>query len=113
AGGAVALVHDRLVGGGVGVGPGALRDRPVDVVLGHRGGPGLLDRVLEREIACRIRAAVLRRDDDRARQLREELAALRVGGTLLVLDRRPLAMPGHSLPPSRCSGTARGRAYRR
>ena len=41
----------------------------------------------------------LRRDDDRARQLREELAALRVGGALLVLDRRPLAMPGHSSPP--------------
>ena len=43
--------------------------------------------------------ALLRRDDDRARELREELAALRVGGALLVLDRRPLAMPGHSSPP--------------
>ena len=46
-------------------------------------------------------------------ELREELAALRVGGALLVLDRRPLAMPGHVPPPSRCSGTARGREYRR
>ena len=60
----------------------------------------LLDRVLEREVAGRIAAALLRRHDDRARELREELAALRVRGALLVLDRRPLAMPGHRRLPS-------------
>ena len=49
----------------------------------------------EREVGRRVAAALLRRDDDRARELREELAALGVGGALLVLDRRPLAMPGH------------------
>ena len=67
----------------------------------------------EREVVGRVAAALLRRDDDRARQLREELAALRVGGALLVLDRRPLAMPGQADPPSRDRGTARGAACRR
>ena len=93
--GAVALVDDRLERSRVRVRAGALRDRAVDVVLRHRVRPRLLDRVLEREVVRGVAAALLRRDDDRARELREELAALRVGGALLVLDRRPLAMPGH------------------
>jgi hypothetical protein len=71
----------------------ALRDRALDVVLGHRVGARLLDRVLERKVRARVGAALLGCDHDRARQLREELAALRVGGALPVLDRRPLAMP--------------------
>ena len=71
------------------------------------------DRVRERDVGVRIRPAVARRDDDRARELREELAALRVGGALLVLDGRPLAMPGHALLPNERRGTARARACRR
>src|SRR5581483_7396279 len=94
-------------------GAGPLRDRTVDVVLRHGVRARLLDRVLEREVGARITAALLRRDDDRARELREELAALRVGRALLVLDRRPLAMPGHSSPPVRDSERARGYACRR
>src|SRR2546430_1665239 len=72
---------------------GAARDRALDVVLRHGVRTGLLDRVLQRQIAGGIRPALLRRDDDRPRQLREEFAALGVRGALLVLDRRPFAMP--------------------
>src|SRR5581483_4436577 len=107
---AVALVdHGRELGR---VGPlaCALGDRTLDVVLRHRVGARLLDRVLEREVAARVGAALLRRDDDRARELREELAALRVGGALLVLDRRPLAMSGQGSPPR---GRARAAGCRR
>src|SRR5439155_13043258 len=87
--------------------------RAVDVLLRHRVAPRLLDRVLEREVPGRIASALLRRHDDRARELREELAPLRVRRALLVLDRRPLAMPGHSTPLSPRSGRSRGREYRR
>ena len=54
----------------------------------------------------------LRRDDDRARELREELAALRVGRALLVLDRRPLTVTRHTSPLRRVAGSARGRGCR-
>ncbi len=128
-GGAVAVVGKRLDEHGDAVGPvplvddgvearpvrvraRALRDRAVDVVLRHRVRARLLDRVLEREVRRRVGPALLRRDDDRARELREELAALGVGRALLVLDRRPLAMPGHSAPPSPAPGTARVLACR-
>jgi len=40
-----------------------------------------------------VTAAVTRGDDQRARELREQLPAPRVGRALLVLDRGPLAMP--------------------
>ena len=39
--------------------------------------------------------------------------ALGVGRALLVLDRRPLAMPGHASPLGRAPGTARAHACRR
>jgi hypothetical protein len=110
---AVALVHDRLELARVGVGARPLRDRAIDVVLRHGVGARLLDRVLQREVGGRVAAAFLRGHDDRPRQLREELAALRVRRALLVLDRRPLAMPGHSTPPVSDAETARGCACRR
>src|SRR5213075_3173982 len=91
----------------------ALRDRPVDVVLRHRVRARLLDRVLEREVVRRVAAAFLGRDDDRARELREELSALRVGRAFLVLDRRPLAMPLQTFPPSTDPGSTRAAACRR
>ena len=91
--GAVALVDDRLERVRVGAVARALGDRALDVVLRHRVRLRLLDRVLQREVVGRVSPALLRRDDDRARELGEELAALGVGGALLVLDRRPLAMP--------------------
>src|SRR6266508_892330 len=68
----------------------------------------VLVRVLEREIAGRIAAPLPRRDDDRARELREELAALLVRRALLVLDRAPLAMSRHATPLLPAPGTARG-----
>src|SRR5580765_5767215 len=90
---AVAFVYDRLEGLRIGVSARAACDRALDVVLRHGIGARLLDRVLQGEVAGWIGSPLLRRDDDRARELREQLAALRVSGTLLVLDRRPLAMP--------------------
>src|SRR5919206_229334 len=73
----------------------------------------LLERVREREVRGRIGPALPRGDDDRARELREELAALGVRGALLVLDRGPLAMPRHAFPPPPAPGSARARACRR
>src|SRR5207248_2526416 len=102
-------VDDRLECGRVRSLAGALRDRALDVVLRHRVGARLLDRVLQREVAGRVAPALLGGDDDRARELREELAAPGVGRALLVLDRRPLAMPGQGSPPR---GRARATACR-
>ena len=47
----------------------------------------------EGEVGARVSPALARGDRNRPRQLREQLAALRVRGRLLVLDRRPLRMP--------------------
>ena len=93
AAGAVALVGDVLVRRRVSPGPRPAGDRPLDVVLGHRCGASLLDRILQCEVPRGIGAAVLGGDDQRARQLREQLTALRIRGALLVLDRAPFGMP--------------------
>ena len=63
----------------------------------------------ERRVALGVAAALLGGDRDRARELGEELAAARVDDRLLVLDPRPLRMPGHG---SRASGAPGGRARR-
>src|SRR5262249_7611648 len=99
--------------GGGGARAGALGDRALDVVLRHRVRLGLLDRVREGEVVGRVPPAFLGGDDDRPRELREELPALRVGGALLVLYGRPLAMPGQLHPPVPIRGTAGGAACRR
>ena len=96
AAGPVALEEDPLDRLGVGADAGAAVDRPLDVVLRHRGVAGLLDRRRQGRVAVGVAAAIARRDGDRPRQLGEELAALGVGGALLVLDRRPLRMSGHT-----------------
>ena len=93
---AVALVEHRLDRVGLAALAGALGDRAFDVVLRHRRFLGLADRQLERGIADRVAAAVARRDHDRARELGELLAAARVDDRLLVLDARPLGVPGHA-----------------
>ena len=63
AAGAVALVHDVLDRRRVGARAGALGDRPLDVVLGHRGVARLLDGELQRRVALELappsRAAVV------------------------------------------------------
>ena len=110
---AVALVDHLLEAVRVGVGARAARDRAVDVVLRHRVGARLLDRVGEREVRGRVGPALARGHDQRPRELGEELAALLVRRALLVLDRAPLAMPGHWPPPERGRGTARAPACRR
>ena len=51
----------------------------------------------------------LRGDRDRARELREELAAAGVDDRLLVLDPRPFGVPGHDWSPMRSRPAARER----
>src|SRR5207249_3827251 len=109
---AIAFVDDLLERLAIGAGAGAARDRSLDVVLRHRIGARLLDCFLQGEVRGRVGPALTSRDDDRARELREELSPLRVGGALLVLDRAPLAMPGHGPPPARVRGSARGHGCR-
>ncbi len=97
AAGAVALVDDPLDRGRVGALAGAAVDRPLDVVLGHRVLLRLVDRERQRRIALGVAAALTRGDADRPRELREQLSPLRVGRSLLVLDRRPFRMAGHTV----------------
>src|SRR5690606_20538393 len=92
---AVALVEDRLDRLGIGPLAGALRDRALDVVLGHRGVLGLLDRVGERGVVVGVTAAFARGDGDRARELGEHGTTAGVDDRLLVLDPRPLGMSCH------------------
>ena len=59
-------------------------------------------------LASGIGPALLGGHDDGARELREELAALGVGGALLVLDRGPLGVTGHAASLDSCRA---GRAH--
>ena len=89
---AVALIEHSLNLIGVDSLAGSLGYRPLDVVLGHRGVAGLLDRQRERRIAIRIAASLARRDRDRASELGELLAPAGVYDRLLVLDRVPFGV---------------------
>ena len=97
---AVALIDDTLDLLVAARGPGAAVDRPLDVVLGHRVAARLLDRRGEGEVRVGVSPALTGGDRDRARELREQLPALGVGGRLLVLDRSPFRVSGHA-PESR------------
>src|SRR5581483_6247698 len=103
AAGAVALVDDALDRSGIPALAGAAVDRALDVVLRHRRVAGLLDGQPECRIRVDVAPAVTRGDRDRAGQLREELAALGVGCSLLVLDRGPLRVTGHAFDSRRRS----------
>src|SRR3954471_14220161 len=103
----IALVEDGLERVGVRALAGALGDRALDVVLGHRGVLGLLDRQAERGVALGVAAALLRRDGDRARELREQLSAAGVDDRLLVLDPRPFRVTGHGPDGSGRAGIPR------
>ena len=96
AGGAVALVHDRLVVRAAGLGAGAALDRAVDVVVRDRRLLRLLDGVVERRVAGRVAAAHPGRDLDVLDQLGEHLAALGVDDRLLVLGGRPFGVARHA-----------------
>ena len=110
---AVALVDDVLERVDVGALAGALGDRALDVVLGHRGVLGLLHREPEPRVALDVAAALLRRDRDGARELGEQLAATGVDDRLLVLDPRPFRVTGHGVEVSsardRSTSAARAR----
>src|SRR4029079_2931252 len=83
--------------------PRAALDRALDVVLGQGVRLRLGDRVGERVVCVRVASALTRRDDDRAGELGEELAALLVRRGLLVLDGRPFGMARHGVPPGWCA----------
>ena len=97
------IVYEGYASGGVAVIAEALTDNrnrtAADVrhAFGKHGGslgtPGSVAWMFERKGVVSIAAALLRRDDDRTGELREELAALRVGGALLALDGGPLTVP--------------------
>src|SRR5258708_4322064 len=80
-------------------------DRPVAGVGRYRGVARVLDHGPQRRIGSRVAAAFPRRHLNLADELGEELAASLVLGSLLVLDRRPLRMSGHSF--TTLSGKAR------
>src|SRR5207245_1053038 len=61
----------------------------------HGDFAGLVDGVTELEVHGRVAAAVFGGDDNGPAELAPQLAALGVDGALLVLDRRPVGMPGH------------------
>ena len=91
----VALVQDRLDLLGVDAFARPLRDRPLDVVLRHRGVSRLLNGERQRGVAVGVASAFAGGDRDRTGQLGELLAAAGVDHRLLVLDRVPLRMSGH------------------
>ena len=91
----VALVVHLLVGDALEL-TGPPLDRPLDVVLGHRGVARLLHHRAQRRVALDVAAALARRDLDLAGEPGEDLAPRRVGRALRVLDRMPLGMPAHA-----------------
>src|SRR6185437_1416157 len=91
AAGAIALVNHFLETAAAKL-AGAFFDRAVDIVVGHRlcarGG----DRRAQARVGIKVAAAKPRRNRDFLDQLGEELAALGIARSLLVLDRTPLGM---------------------
>ena len=73
--------------------PGAAANRAIDVLARHVVGLGFSDDGPQARIHVGIAAAGARRDRQFLDQAREDLAALRVGRALLVLDGVPLGMP--------------------
>ena len=108
--GAVALVTDFLVV--LAVAAGGLLDRPLDVVLGHRGRAGLFHRQAQARVLFRIRVAHLGGHGDFLGKLRELLRADRILPPLAVLDVRPFGMACHRSVPLRkgLHGSGRNRA---
>ena len=68
---------------------GALLDGAVDVVAGHVGCLGRRNRGAKTRVQIGVAAAFACSLDDFLGDAREDRAALRVGGGLLVLDGRP------------------------
>ena len=91
---AVALVHNLLVRQAFELTRAPL-DRPLDVVGRHIFRFGRQNRRPQTRVSVRIAAGFLCCNRDFLDEARKYLAALGVGRALLVLDRRPLRMPGH------------------
>src|SRR5690606_31805767 len=112
----VALVPDLLVDGAFDR-PDPALDGALDVVVGHRGGLGLLDGGGECRVEVGITAAFAGGDLDPLRQLGEQLAAGRVLAALAVFDVCPFGMSGHAAPSTsrwrRDRGTSDGPDRRR
>jgi hypothetical protein len=107
AAGTVAFVHDLLRLRHAFQFAGALLDGALDVVGRHVAGLALGQDRAQGDVGAGIAAADARRDRQFLGQLAEDLAALGVGGALLMLDGRPLAMSAHTLPcPFRRCGDA-------
>ena len=71
---------------------GALLDGPVNVIHGHVGVPGFLNRQAEAKVSLGVTAAFPRGDDELTRQLGEKQPAFGIGDALLVLYRMPFRM---------------------
>src|SRR5207302_8319095 len=95
AAGGVALVGNGLVGAALRLARAPL-DRPLDGVDRHRRRARLLIHGTQRGVGVEVAAALARRHLELADELGEELAPRLVSGALLVLDRGPLRMTGHS-----------------
>ena len=99
ASGAVALVGDLGVVGGVGAGAKGLVDGGLDLGVGHGDHAGAGHGGGEGRVVVRVGvAAELGRDGDVTRELGEERRALGVDGRLLVLGTCPLRVSGHAHP---------------
>src|SRR3954453_20976305 len=96
----VALVGDVLPVGAAGLQARTPLDRTVDVVVRDGGLLRLLDGVVEGGVAGRVTAARAGGHLDVLDQLGEQLAALGVDRSLLVLRRRPFRVPAHGVPLS-------------
>src|SRR6185437_438005 len=94
---AIALVAHLLVGHSFEL-TRAAPDRVVDRVLRHVLLARLVDGEAKARIGRDVAPAESRRDGDLLDQAREDLAALRVGRSLAMLDVRPLAVAGHGFP---------------
>src|SRR3989304_2879409 len=97
---AVTLVAQLLIFHAVQFAAAAL-DGAFDVVLGHVVGIGFVHRQAQARITGRVSAAQPCRHGDFLDQTGEYLAALGILLALAVLDVRPLAMTGHTIPPKK------------
>ena len=96
AGGAVSLVSDFLVVGAFQL-SGAALGGALQVVAGHIGLAGAVQRQAQAGVRVRVAAADLGGDRHLADEARKNLALLGVHSLLAVADVRPFAVAGHGI----------------
>ena len=89
----IPLVSHLFISCGAGLVAGTLFDGPVDVVLGHVLFLCRQDGLPQSGVPLNIAAAQSGCKCDFLDQFREDLAAFRIDGALLSLDRTPFGMP--------------------